>query len=104
MSEERLPSDPTRARRGASFYMSCCTRFVLVVVLAACMLAGCKQGEPDLPRRALWPAALTCVGVVKRILGVRAPWVLTPWQLFRHLSRGPAAWRTAANESLDMPI
>lgn len=29
----------------------------------------------------------TCVEVVKRVLGVRAPWVLTPWQLYRHLTR-----------------
>lgn len=29
----------------------------------------------------------TCVESVKRILGLRAPWVLTPWQLYRHLTR-----------------
>lgn len=27
----------------------------------------------------------TCVGAVKRMLGLRAPWVLTPYQLFRYL-------------------
>lgn len=27
----------------------------------------------------------TCVEAVKRILGIHAPWVLTPWQLYRHL-------------------
>jgi hypothetical protein len=59
--------------------------------------------RPDLPRRPLLPTPLTCVAVVKRIVGVRAPWVLTPWQLFRHLSRGPAGWQTAAHELLDMP-
>ncbi|PWC36444.1 hypothetical protein [Azospirillum sp. TSO35-2] len=32
----------------------------------------------------------TCVEAVKRLIGLRAPWVLTPWQLHRHLSRRPA--------------
>lgn len=27
----------------------------------------------------------TCVEAVKRILGIHAPFVLTPWQLYRHL-------------------
>ena len=29
----------------------------------------------------------TCVGAAKRVLGIRAPWVLTPYQLYRHLKR-----------------
>jgi hypothetical protein len=33
-------------------------------------------------------APLTCVTVVKRLLGIDAPWVWTPWQLYAHLS-GP---------------
>jgi len=33
-------------------------------------------------------AFFTCVEAVKRILGIRAPWVLTPWQLYRRLSHG----------------
>jgi hypothetical protein len=33
-------------------------------------------------------APLTCVTVVKRLLGIDAPWVWTPWQLYIHLS-GP---------------
>jgi hypothetical protein len=43
------------------------------------------QTRPGLPRRRLAVAPLTCVTVAKRLLGVRAPWVLTPWQLCRHL-------------------
>ena len=39
----------------------------------------------DLLRRGFGIAPLTCVTVAKRLLGVRAPWVLTPWQLYRHL-------------------
>lgn len=29
----------------------------------------------------------TCVETAKRLLGIRAPWVLTPWQLYRFLRR-----------------
>jgi len=40
-------------------------------------------------RREGSPAAewrpFTCVEAVKRVLGIRAPWVLTPWQLYRHI-------------------
>lgn len=28
----------------------------------------------------------TCVEAVKRLLGIRAPWVVTPWQLYRHIA------------------
>lgn len=41
--------------------------------------------EPP-PRPAPW-RPLTCVETVKRILGLRAPGVWTPWQLYRHLLR-----------------
>lgn len=30
--------------------------------------------------------AFTCVEAVKRLLGVHAPWALTPWQLFWHMT------------------
>jgi hypothetical protein len=39
-------------------------------------------------RRRFALAPLTCVTVVKRLLGIDAPWVWTPWQLYAHLS-GP---------------
>lgn len=41
----------------------------------------------DAPRReALSPFMFaTCVGAAKRMLGIRAPWVLTPYQLYRYL-------------------
>jgi hypothetical protein len=29
----------------------------------------------------------TCVETAKRLLGIRAPWVITPWQLYRLVSR-----------------
>jgi hypothetical protein len=28
----------------------------------------------------------TCVEAVKRLIGIHAPWTLTPWQLFGHLT------------------
>lgn len=40
----------------------------------------------DLPRDWLTLTPLTCVSVAKRLLGIRATWVLTPWDLFAHLS------------------
>lgn len=65
-----------------------------------------RAGVPDLPDRfralglTVVPAAVrcgairpapwgpfTCVEAVKRVLGLRAPFVLTPWQLHRYLTR-----------------
>lgn len=35
-----------------------------------------------------WPwIAATCVGATKRVLGLRAPWAQTPYQLLKHLRR-----------------
>jgi len=46
----------------------------------------CCRASGRIPgKRLLRP--LTCVESVKRILGLDVPLVLTPWQLFRHLSR-----------------
>jgi hypothetical protein len=41
--------------------------------------------RPGLPRGLVAVVPLTCVTVAKRLLGVRAPWVLTPRQLWWHL-------------------
>jgi hypothetical protein len=41
--------------------------------------------RPSLPRGLTAMVPLTCVTVAKRLLGVRAAWVLTPWQLCQHL-------------------
>ena len=35
----------------------------------------------------------TCVEAVKRVLGMHAPWILTPWQLYRRLYRIEAQQR-----------
>ena len=49
-----------------------------------------------MPARPRVLAPLTCVEIAKRLVGVRAPLVLTPWQLFCHLQRptpGRPCWR-----------
>jgi hypothetical protein len=48
---------------------------------------------PPRPRQPFAPAPLTCVTVVKRLLGIRAPWVWTPWQLFVHLTASELGFR-----------
>ena len=44
-----------------------------------------ERGEP--PRSLLPPLPFTCVEAVKRLVGLRAWWVFTPWQLYRALVR-----------------
>ncbi len=39
------------------------------------------------PARPLPPGPWSCVEAVKRAIGLRAPLVLTPWQLYRRLRR-----------------
>jgi hypothetical protein len=38
-------------------------------------------------RRPVAPFPFTCVEAAKRVLGIRAWWVVTPWQLYRYLMR-----------------
>ena len=47
----------------------------------------CVRSAPQ--RLALLPL-YTCVEAVKRVLGIHAPFVLTPWQLYRWLTRPSA--------------
>ena len=42
------------------------------------------------PRRPAPVRPYTCVEAVKRVLGIEARWVLTPWQLYRRLREGAA--------------
>lgn len=49
---------------------------------------GCTVIETDMipaRRRYVVPFAFTCVEAVKRLLGLRAWWIWTPYQLYRHL-------------------
>ncbi|MBI2235766.1 MAG: hypothetical protein HYU60_02215 [Magnetospirillum sp.] len=75
--------------------MSNLTEVSVLPLEADCDLAAWYRGQghvvveavPLLPARQPAPwRAYTCVEAVKRILGVDAPFVLTPWQLFRFLS------------------
>lgn len=44
------------------------------------------------PALAVWPLALAnCVGAVKVMLGINAPWIVTPHQLYKHLTKRTAA-------------
>lgn len=45
---------------------------------------------PRRPLRPLPPGPWSCVEAVKRLLGLRAPFLLTPWQLYRRLAREAA--------------
>jgi hypothetical protein len=46
-------------------------------------VVACEAAEP-MPVPAPW-RPYTCVEAIKRVLGLRAPWVFTPWQLYRRL-------------------
>ena len=35
--------------------------------------------------KAMLPSVMSCVDVVKRVLGIHAPFILTPWQLYKYL-------------------
>ena len=52
------------------------------------------QRPPPKARRRFAVAPLTCVTVVKRLLGIDAPWVWTPWQLYVHLCGPKGGFRT----------
>jgi hypothetical protein len=54
---------------------------------------------PPRPRRPFAPAPLTCVTVVKRLLGIHAPWVWTPWQLYGHLTSPKLRFRAWSGQS-----
>lgn len=51
---------------------------------------------PETALRAAPVGFFTCVETVKRLLGLRARWVLTPWQLYRFLARRHGTERAIA--------
>jgi hypothetical protein len=56
------------------------------------LAAGLHAVEVDVrtpPRRLAPPLPYSCVEGVKRILGIHAWTILTPWQLYKHLVREP---------------
>jgi len=61
---------------------------------------------PHLPprRQAPW-RPYSCVEAVKRVLGIHDGFVLTPWQLFRHLeNKGKKSLTESGGTSDDLPI
>lgn len=60
--------------------------------------------RPDPPRLrpAIWEP-LTCVVLVKRLLGLDAPFIHTPWQLYRHLGGPCPSGRSPMSRLLAAP-
>ena len=50
-------------------------------------------GATSRTANSICPEPLTCVTIVKRIIGVRSFWIVTPWQLFRLLTSMKDNWR-----------
>lgn len=54
-------------------------------------LAVLEMAPHPVPLRRAPLGLFTCVETAKRLLGIRAPWVITPWQLYRFIARGNRA-------------
>ena len=66
-------------------------------------LAVLEMAPHPVPLRRAPLGLFTCVETVKRLLGIRAPWVITPWQLYRFIARrnqASAAGEPPENASL----
>lgn len=59
--------------------------------------------QRGLRRPAPW-RPFTCVEAVKRVLGLHAPFVLTPWQLYRRLTGARAVPSSCARTSHGEPL
>lgn len=55
------------------------------------VIAG--YGSAQKPSSSIVPEILTCVTVVKRIIGLRSFWTFTPWQLFCLLTAMDDQWQ-----------
>lgn len=55
------------------------------------VIAGC--GSTQSKSSSIIPEILTCVAIVKRIIGIRSFWTITPWQLFCLLQSMNGQWR-----------
>jgi len=60
---------------------------------AAFVLFVLDQGAP---RRPHWRGPMSCVEATKALLGIAAPWIITPRQLARHLRRRCGALAVAS--------
>lgn len=50
-------------------------------------LAVLEMVPNPVPLRRAPLGLFTCVETAKRLLGIRAPWVITPWRLYRYIAR-----------------
>lgn len=85
--------------RGQWLYYDPMAHYTLASVIGAYPLLGLlrvfrgqgcrvRLARPRVPPpRALAWRPYTCVEAAKRVLGLREPWVFTPWQLYRRLGR-----------------
>jgi hypothetical protein len=55
----------------------------------------------EVPNRMAPVRPFTCVEAVKRLLGLRAPGVFTPWQLYQHMSRSMEKTAKKEKKNLD---
>ena len=78
--------------------LSHCTEIAVLAGLDAKGVAGfyrgtgCRVIQTHVLAPVLRPVPLrpyTCVEAVKRVLGLRAPWVFTPWQLSEYIKKSP---------------
>lgn len=63
--------------------------FALAAFYRSVGLIVVKSGTREPSRRRQFPALFTCVESTKRLLGLQAWWVWTPWQLYRCLLDAP---------------
>ena len=93
MLEARAGGLDIRALAGSDFDIAAFYRRQGYIVSEACVI---RRGEGDrkLPFGSFihfgFPL-MTCVEVVKRVLGVHPPLIVTPWQLYRYLEKNNAA-------------
>lgn len=59
---------------------------------------GVYYQRVDIDRLRLWPVFPTCVGMVKHIIGVKNPFILTPWQLLKSIDYGKQSQKTKENK------
>ena len=88
--EARAGGLDIRALAGSDFDIAAFYRRQGYIVSEACVT---RRGEGD-EKSALWHFGfplITCVEVVKRVLGVHPLFIITPWQLYRYLEKNNAS-------------
>ena len=60
----------------------------LMVDIVQALPKGVYYQEVSIDKLNLLPVFPTCVGMVKHILGIKNPFILTPWQLLKRIEHG----------------